>query len=163
MNELRPDTLAVRGGLARSGFDETSEGLFLTSGYVYASAEEAEAAFKDEIDRFVYSRYGNPTVRMFEERMRLLEGTEACFATASGMAAVFVALGALLARATGSSAHGVFSAPVSWSWTRSCRAGGWRACSSTGPISTSGARRCRSRRPPCSSSRPATPCRSSST
>jgi len=96
MNELRPDTLAVRGGLARSNFDETSEGLFLTSGYVYSSAEEAEAAFKDEIDRFVYSRYGNPTVHMFQERMRLLEGTEACFATASGMAAVFVALGALL-------------------------------------------------------------------
>ena len=96
MNELRPDTLAVRGGLARSHFDETSEGLFLTSGYVYSSAEEAEAAFKDEIDRFVYSRYGNPTVAMFQERMRLLEGAEACFATASGMAAVFVALGALL-------------------------------------------------------------------
>lgn len=98
MNELRPDTLAVRGGLARSNFDETSEGLFLTSGYVYSSAEEAEAAFKDEIDRFVYSRYGNPTVHMFQERMRLLEGTEACFATASGMAAVFVALGALLGK-----------------------------------------------------------------
>jgi len=98
MRQLRPDTLAVRGGLARSGFDETSEGLFLTSGYVYASAQEAEAAFKDEIDRFVYSRYGNPTVRMFEERMRLLEGTEACFATATGMSAVFVALAALLAK-----------------------------------------------------------------
>jgi O-succinylhomoserine sulfhydrylase len=103
MNELnpdglRPDTLAIRGGLARSNFDETSEGLFLTSGYVYSSAEEAEAAFKDEIDRFVYSRYGNPTVRMFEERMRLLEGTEACFATATGMAAVFVALAALLGK-----------------------------------------------------------------
>jgi len=98
MRQLRPDTLAVRGGLARSGFSETSEGLFLTSGYVYASAQEAEAAFKDEIDRFVYSRYGNPTVRMFEERMRLLEGTEACFATATGMSAVFVALAALLAK-----------------------------------------------------------------
>jgi O-succinylhomoserine sulfhydrylase len=98
MSQLRPDTLAVRGGLARSNFDETSEGLFLTSGYVYSSAEEAEAAFKDEIDRFVYSRYGNPTVQMFQERMRLLEGTEACFATATGMAAVFVALGALLGK-----------------------------------------------------------------
>jgi O-succinylhomoserine sulfhydrylase len=96
VSDLRPDTLAVRGGLARSHFDETSEGLFLTSGYVYSSAEEAEAAFKDEIDRFVYSRYGNPTVGMFQERMRLLEGAGACFATASGMAAVFVALGALL-------------------------------------------------------------------
>ena len=98
MNELRPDTVAIRGGLVRSNFDETSEGLFLTSGYVYSSAEEAEAAFKDEIDRFVYSRYGNPTVHMFQERLRLLEGTEACFATASGMAAVFVALGALLGK-----------------------------------------------------------------
>ena len=98
MSELRPDTLAIRGGLARSEFDETSEGLFLTSGYVYSSAQEAEAAFKGEIDRFVYSRYGNPTVRMFEERMRLLEGTQACFATATGMSAVFVALAAILGK-----------------------------------------------------------------
>ena len=98
MSELRPDTLAVRGGLARSGFDETSEALFLTSGYVYASAQEAEAAFKDEIDRFVYSRYGNPTVAMFQDRMRLLEGAQACFATATGMSAVFVALAALLGK-----------------------------------------------------------------
>ncbi len=96
MSELRPDTLAVRGGLTRSPFEETSEALFLTSGFVYATAEEAEAAFEDGADRFVYSRYGNPTVAMFEERMRLLEGAEACFATASGMAAVFVALAALL-------------------------------------------------------------------
>jgi len=94
-SQLRPDTLAVRGGLSRSGFDETSEALYLTSGFVYESAEQAEAAFKDEIDKFIYSRYGNPTVRMFEERLRLLEGAEACFATASGMAAVFVALAAL--------------------------------------------------------------------
>jgi len=98
MSELRPDTLAVRGGLARSGFEETAEALYLTSGFVYSSAEEAEAAFKEEVDRFVYSRYGNPTVAMFEERMRLLEGTEACFATASGMSAVFVALAALLGK-----------------------------------------------------------------
>ena len=98
MNELRPDTLAVRGGLTRTHFEETSEALFLTSGFVYATAEEAEAAFADGADRFVYSRYGNPTVRMFEERMRLLEGAEACFATASGMAAVFVALAALLGK-----------------------------------------------------------------
>ena len=95
MRELRPDTVAVRGGLARSDFDETAEALFLTSGFVYDSAEQAEAAFKDEIDKFIYSRYGNPTVRMFEERMRLVEGAEACFATASGMAAVWVALAAL--------------------------------------------------------------------
>ena len=79
----------------RSEFDETAEALYLTSGFVYASAEQAEAAFKDEIDKFIYSRYGNPTVAMFEERMRALEGAEACFATASGMSAVFVALAAL--------------------------------------------------------------------
>ncbi len=88
------DTNAVRGGLDRSGFDETSEALFLTSGFVYGSAAEAEAAFAGEADRFVYSRYGNPTVRMFEERFRLLEGAEAAWATASGMAAVFNALAA---------------------------------------------------------------------
>ena len=98
MTDLRPDTLAVRGGQVRTAFDETSEALFLTSGYVYSSAQEAEAAFKDEIDRFVYSRYGNPTVEMFQERMRLLEGAQACFATATGMSAVFVALAALLGK-----------------------------------------------------------------
>ncbi|MEJ5945676.1 O-succinylhomoserine sulfhydrylase [Pseudokineococcus basanitobsidens] len=93
---LRPDTLAVRGGLTRSGFEETSEALYLTSGYVYGSAAEAEAAFSGEVDRFVYSRYGNPTVATFEERLRLLEGAPACVATASGMSAVFTALAALL-------------------------------------------------------------------
>ena len=92
---FRPETLAVRGGLTRTGFDETSEAMFLTSGFVYESAEQAEAAFKDEIQKFIYSRYGNPTVSMFEERLRLLEGAEACFATASGMSAVWVALAAV--------------------------------------------------------------------
>lgn len=93
---LSPETLAVRGGLMRSGFEETSEAMYLTSGYVYSSAAAAERAFTGEDERFVYSRYGNPTVAMFQERLRQLEGAEACFATASGMAAVFVALGALL-------------------------------------------------------------------
>jgi O-succinylhomoserine sulfhydrylase len=94
----RPDppwseaTALIRGGLARSGFDETAEALYLTSGYVYGSAAEAEAAFAGDHDRYIYSRYGNPTVTMFEERLRLLEGAEACRATASGMAAVFAAL-----------------------------------------------------------------------
>ncbi len=92
----RPDTLAVRGGLARSGFDETSEALFLTQGYVYDSAAQAEAAFAGDVDHYVYSRYGNPTVAVFEERLRLLEGAPACFATATGMAAVFNSLAALL-------------------------------------------------------------------
>ncbi len=92
----RPDTLAVRGGLHRSEFEETAEALYLTSGYVYASAAEAEAAFKGESDHYMYSRFGNPTVTTFEERLRLLEGAEACFATASGMAAVFNSLLALV-------------------------------------------------------------------
>ncbi|GGC61880.1 O-succinylhomoserine sulfhydrylase [Hoyosella rhizosphaerae] len=92
---VRPETIGVRGGLTRSGFEETAEALYLTSGYVYDSASAAEQAFI-EGDRFVYSRYGNPTVAMFEERLRLMDGGEACFGTASGMAAVFVALGALL-------------------------------------------------------------------
>ena len=91
------DTRAVRGGLDRSNFQETSEALFLNSGFVYESAEHAEQSFTGEVDRFVYSRYGNPTVATFQERLRLLEGKEACFATASGMSAVFTALGALLA------------------------------------------------------------------
>jgi O-succinylhomoserine sulfhydrylase len=89
-------TIGVRGGLLRSGYEETSEGLYLTSGYVYESAADAEKAFTGEIDRFVYSRYGNPTVAMFEERLRLIERAEACFATSSGMSAVFTGLGALL-------------------------------------------------------------------
>ncbi|MFD4354062.1 O-succinylhomoserine sulfhydrylase [Nocardia sp. NPDC058518] len=91
-----PATLGVRGGLRRSGFDETSEALYLTSGFVYESAEAAEAAFTGDVEHFVYSRFGNPTVAMFEERIRLLDGAEAAFATASGMSAVFTALGALL-------------------------------------------------------------------
>ncbi len=85
-------TALVRGGLDRSRFDETAEALYLTSGYVYSSAAEAEKAFAGDHDRYIYSRYGNPTVTTFEERLRLLEGAEACRATASGMAAVFAAL-----------------------------------------------------------------------
>ena len=89
---LRPRTLMARGGHLRSGFMETCEAVYMTSGYVYKTAEEAEAAFVRDGSRFVYSRYANPTVAMFEERLRLLEGAEACRATASGMAAVFAAL-----------------------------------------------------------------------
>lgn len=92
----RPDTFAVRGGLVRSEFAETSEALYLTSGYVYSSAAEAEAAFKGEVERFTYSRFTNPTVDMFGERLRLIEGAAACFPTATGMAAVFNALLALV-------------------------------------------------------------------
>ncbi|GJL88125.1 MAG: O-succinylhomoserine sulfhydrylase [Minwuia thermotolerans] len=86
------ETRLVRGGLDRSANGETSEALFLNSGFVYETAADAEARFKGEQDGFVYSRYGNPTVAMFEERMRLMEGAEACFATGSGMSAVFAAL-----------------------------------------------------------------------
>jgi O-succinylhomoserine sulfhydrylase len=91
---LRKRTQAVRGGLRRSEMDETAEAMFLTSGYVYDSAEEAEKAFLPggSAGRFVYSRYGNPTVQMFEERLRLIEGAEAVRGTSSGMAAVFASL-----------------------------------------------------------------------
>ena len=74
----RPATNLVRGGLERSQFGETSEGLFMTSGYIYESAEQAERAFKQEEDRFIYSRYSNPTIRMFEKRMSLMEGAKYC-------------------------------------------------------------------------------------
>lgn len=92
---LHPDTLGVRAGQMRTGFEETAEPMFLNSGYVYSSAEAAEASFNGTTERFVYSRYGNPTVAMFEERLRQIEGAEDCFATSSGMSAVFVALAAL--------------------------------------------------------------------
>ena len=83
------DTNLVRGGLTRSNFKETSEAIFLNSGFVYDSAEQAEAIFLGKKKGFQYSRYANPTVEMFEKRLALLDGSEACFATASGMAAVF--------------------------------------------------------------------------
>ena len=89
---LRPRTRLVHGGVERSAFGETSEALFLTQGFVYASAEVAEARFKGEDEGFQYSRFGNPTTAMFEERMALLEGAEAARATATGMAAVTAAL-----------------------------------------------------------------------
>lgn len=85
-------TNLIRGGLTRTHFDETAEAIFPTSGYVYSTAAEAESAFAGDLDRFIYSRYGNPTVKMFEERLRLIEGTEAAMATASGMSAVFASL-----------------------------------------------------------------------
>lgn len=88
----RPATQLVRGGLNRSGFGETAEALFLTSGFVYDSAEQAEATFKNEIQHYQYSRFGNPTVTMLEDRLAALEGAEACRLMASGMAAVHSAL-----------------------------------------------------------------------
>jgi O-succinylhomoserine sulfhydrylase len=83
-----PDTLLVHGGSLRSQFGELSEALYLTQSFVYDSAEQAERRFKDEEAGFIYSRFSNPTVAMLEERIRLLEGAEACRATATGMAAV---------------------------------------------------------------------------
>jgi O-succinylhomoserine sulfhydrylase len=89
-------TKLVRGGLNRSPFGETSEAIYLTQGYVYDSAEQADARFAGDEPGFVYSRYANPTTRMFEERLALLEGAEACRSTASGMAAVAMAIQGLV-------------------------------------------------------------------
>ena len=88
----KPATTLVHGGALRSQFGETSEAIFLTQGYVYETAEAAEARFKGELPGFVYSRYSNPTVDMFEKRMCALEGAEDARATASGMAAVTAAI-----------------------------------------------------------------------
>jgi O-succinylhomoserine sulfhydrylase len=89
-------TKLVHGGTERSQFGETSEALFLTQGYLYPSADAAEARFTGDEPGFVYSRYANPTVRMFEERMALAEGAEDARATSSGMAAVNTALMSLV-------------------------------------------------------------------
>jgi O-succinylhomoserine sulfhydrylase len=89
---LRPATQLIHGGTLRSGFEETSEALFLTQGYLYDTMEQAEARFKGDEPGFIYSRFANPTVSMFERRMALLEGAEAARATASGMAAVTASL-----------------------------------------------------------------------
>ena len=88
----RPATQLVHAGTLRSQFGETSEAIFLNSGYVYDSAEQAEARFKGDEEGFVYSRYANPTVAMFEARMCALEGAQAARGTASGMAAVAASL-----------------------------------------------------------------------
>lgn len=90
--ELSPRTRMVHAGAARSDHGEMSEAMFLTQGFAYPNAEAAEARFNGEAGGFIYARYGNPTVRMFEERIAALEGAEDAFATASGMAAVNAAL-----------------------------------------------------------------------
>src|SRR5437764_7414496 len=87
-----PETELVHGGTMRSQFGETSEALFLTQGYVYDSAEQCEARFKGEDPGYIYSRYSNPTISMFERRMIELEGAEAGRSTATGMAAVTTAI-----------------------------------------------------------------------
>ena len=88
----RPETRLVQSGTLRSQFGETSEAMFLTQGYVYDTAAQAEARFKGEDPGYQYSRFANPTVDMFERRMAAFEGAEAARATATGMAAVTLAL-----------------------------------------------------------------------
>lgn len=151
-------TVGVRGGMLRSGFEETAEAMYLTSGYVYGSAAVAEKSFAGELDHYVYSRYGNPTVSVFEERLRMIEGAPAAFATASGMAAVFTSLGALLgagdrlvaARSLFGSCFVVCS-EILPRW-------GCRPSSSTVTTSRNGSGRFRYPRRPCSSRRRPIPC-----
>ncbi len=94
---LHEDTLAVRAGLARSGFGETSEALYLTSGFTYDSVEQANHAFAEEIDHYVYGRFANPTISMFENRLAAIEGAPLCVATGSGMSAMFSSLACMVA------------------------------------------------------------------
>lgn len=94
--EINPQTAAVREGLARSGFGETSEALYLNSGFTYADAQEALESFTDETDHFVYSRFHNPTVAMFEKRLAAIEGAQHCVATGSGMSAMFASLACIV-------------------------------------------------------------------
>ncbi|WP_188482063.1 O-succinylhomoserine sulfhydrylase [Marivita lacus] len=97
MKDRKPRTKLVHGGTKRSQWGEVSEAIFLTQGFVYDSAEQAEQRFiKPGPDEYIYARYGNPTVAMFEERIAMLEGAEDAFATASGMAAVNGALMSML-------------------------------------------------------------------
>lgn len=84
----RPETALVHGGTTRSQWNETAEALYLTQGFVYNTAEQAEARFKQEDPGFQYTRFGNPTTAMFEDRLKIFEGAEECLATATGMAAV---------------------------------------------------------------------------
>lgn len=94
--QTHSQTDAVRAGLARTGFGETSEALFLNSGFTYSSAQEALDSFKDETDHYLYSRFHNPTVAVFEERLAALEGAEFCVSFSSGMAAVFASLACIV-------------------------------------------------------------------
>lgn len=96
--KLRDQTIAVRGGLTRTGFGETSEALFLNSGFTYPTAEAAAGAFDQSEEHHVYSRFSNPTVAMFEERLALLEGAEAALATGTGMSAMFASVASLVSQ-----------------------------------------------------------------
>src|SRR6266436_6458193 len=92
MVQYRPETRLVHSGTLRSQYGETSEALFVTQGFVYDTAEQCEARFKGEDPGYIYSRFSNPTIAMFERRMLELEGAEACRSTATGMAAVTTAI-----------------------------------------------------------------------
>lgn len=94
--EVNPQTAAVRAGLARSGFGETAEALYLTSGFTYSTAEEAVDSFTDEVDHYLYGRFHNPTVAMFEKRLAAIEGAEFCVATGSGMSAMFASIACMV-------------------------------------------------------------------
>jgi O-succinylhomoserine sulfhydrylase len=94
--EVNPQTAAVRAGLSRSGFGETGEALYLSSGFTYSSAEEAVDSFTDEVDHYLYSRFHNPTVAMFEKRLAAIEGAEFCVATGSGMSAMFASIACMV-------------------------------------------------------------------
>ncbi len=94
--KLNPQTHAVRAGLARSGFGETSEALYLTSGFTYTNSQEAFDAFNEETDHFLYGRFHNPTIAMFEQRLAAIEGAEFCVATGSGMSAMFASIACLV-------------------------------------------------------------------
>src|SRR5438105_9569963 len=112
-SEYKPDTVGVRAGGVRSDFQEHSEALALTTSFVYANAAEAARRFANEEPGNIYSRFTNPTVSMFQDRLAALEGAEACVATATGMAAVTTtALGLLKTGDHLISARGVFGTVV---------------------------------------------------
>ena len=94
--ELHEDTLAVRAGLARSGFGETGEALYLTSGFTYDNVEQANSAFAEDVDHYLYGRFANPTVSMFENRLAAIEGAQMCVGTGSGMSAMFASIACLV-------------------------------------------------------------------
>src|SRR5438309_10868835 len=112
-SDQKPDTLGVRAGGLRSDFQEHSEALVLTSSFVYKSAAEAARRFANEEPGNIYSRFTNPTVKMFQDRLAALEGTQACIATATGMAAVATTVFGLLKSGDHLvSARGVFGTGV---------------------------------------------------
>lgn len=94
--DLHSQTHAVRAGMARSGFGETSEAMYLTSGFTYSTAEEAFDSFAEETDHYLYGRFHNPTIAMFEQRLAAIEGADYCVATGSGMSAMFASLACIV-------------------------------------------------------------------